>query len=518
MRFPVLLPLAVPSPEQAWRLVGTLYAQPRSLVEGSLALLAVHVVCFARTGSPIFAALAAACLLVTAARLAQRTRYSGVLTTCDGEDDSGPSRWAGYFAAGACASAALWGVTDLATLLLFRDPGLQLFVMMVQAGWLGGAGVRNAASPASVAGQAFLTLLPSLLGVALAQDRFIYVAAPFLLVHLGATLGIARFQGTQIATLMESERKLADANMRLTLLSATDGLTGIGNRRAFDNVLPVEWARAAREATDLALLMIDIDYFKLFNDRHGHLRGDDCLRAVAGLVQGSLRRPPDFAARYGGEEFAVLLPATSEAGAREVAERLRHALELAALPHAASPFGRITVSIGVASMAPTPGEEPHGLIALADRALYDAKQSGRDCVCAASDGLRLDAWHEDAPPHIPPGLPVLVLENDAAVAGLLQDMLGELGCVVSGPCGSAADALAVINAGAPRVALLATGRAVETYRVADALAARGVPFAFVTGDANAPLRPDLAGRPVLEKPFRFAMLGRLVSDLARCAA
>jgi diguanylate cyclase (GGDEF)-like protein len=140
------------------------------------------------------------------------------------------------------------------------------------------------------------------------------------------------------------------------------------------------------------LLVIDVDHFKSFNDRYGHPAGDDCLRLIADVAERTLRRPPDFAARIGGEEFVAVLPGTDEAGAREVAERVRLAVLTSRMPHEGNPIGRVTISIGAASMAPRPGDAAQKLIDLADRALYGAKQSGRNQVRTVSDGMTLGAW------------------------------------------------------------------------------------------------------------------------------
>lgn len=169
----------------------------------------------------------------------------------------------------------------------------------------------------------------------------------------------------------------------LRQLAFIDGLTGVHNRRCFDERLTAEWLRAAREQGPLGLLMVDVDAFKRYNDRHGHQRGDDCLRTVAQCLAGALVRPGDLLARFGGEEFACLLPDTDGTGALDVALRLERAVRLLALPHADSPFGVVTVSIGAASLRPTLQEPPAMLVATADGQLYRAKQGGRGRVAAA---------------------------------------------------------------------------------------------------------------------------------------
>lgn len=168
----------------------------------------------------------------------------------------------------------------------------------------------------------------------------------------------------------------------LRRLADEDGLTGLANRRMFDDRLAVECDRSQRSGAPLALIMIDIDHFKRYNDHHGHQAGDECLRVVAHLLVNSLRRPADLAARYGGEEFVALLPDTSAAGAMNLAHHWLAAVAARALPHGASPSGPIlTTSLGLACIAPAePGRrtvDPETLVAAADRALYRAKAAGR---------------------------------------------------------------------------------------------------------------------------------------------
>ncbi len=183
----------------------------------------------------------------------------------------------------------------------------------------------------------------------------------------------------------ERTRQLEEANQKLADLSFIDGLTGLANRRCFDDTLNREWRRSAREGTALALLMIDIDRFKLYNDAFGHVTGDDALKSIAHAIQQVLHRPQDVAARYGGEEFAVILPQTLLSGARVVAERARTAVERLELRHAPQAgIPRLTISVGVASVLPTQEIPCSALVEAADKALYLAKKTGRNAV-ASSD-------------------------------------------------------------------------------------------------------------------------------------
>ncbi len=177
---------------------------------------------------------------------------------------------------------------------------------------------------------------------------------------------------------VELERK----NAELEALSCRDGLTGILNRRGFDDYLSKEWLRAIREVKELGLLLVDIDYFKPYNDNYGHQGGDESLRRVAQALGAALKRPNDIVARYGGEEFAVVLPDTSMAGASNIAELLRNEVERINIPHDFSTVtDHLTISIGVASLKPAPGQTPEILIEMADKALYEAKRQGRNGFC-----------------------------------------------------------------------------------------------------------------------------------------
>jgi diguanylate cyclase (GGDEF)-like protein len=178
----------------------------------------------------------------------------------------------------------------------------------------------------------------------------------------------------------ERTHALEEANDRLAALSYTDGLTGIANRRRFDRALTQEWNRAQRTGTQLALVMLDVDLFKHFNDHYGHLAGDGCLQALAGILVQAARRAGDLVARYGGEEFVVLLPDTSEQDAMETARRIQQAIWSLAMPHVETSLGIVTVSLGVTSLLPSKQQIPESLVRQADSALYCAKQSGRNCV------------------------------------------------------------------------------------------------------------------------------------------
>jgi two-component system chemotaxis family response regulator WspR len=180
--------------------------------------------------------------------------------------------------------------------------------------------------------------------------------------------------------LRESQEQLERANEELQKLAALDGLTGIANRRRFDETSRAEWQRALRNKKPLSLLMCDVDKFKVYNDALGHQAGDYCLKKVAAALTACLKRPADLAARYGGEEFALLLPDTDIDGAAQLAETCRAHVERMALEHPGDGQSVVTLSLGVASIVPTNHNRLEELIASADKALYAAKDGGRNQV------------------------------------------------------------------------------------------------------------------------------------------
>lgn len=202
---------------------------------------------------------------------------------------------------------------------------------------------------------------------------------------------------TDISQQKETEQLLAEANARLENYARQDYLTELWNRRHFDDILERQISRALREHTPLSLVMLDVDNFKGYNDEYGHAAGDDCLRAVAGALRQSLRRPSDEPCRYGGEEFALLLPNTGVAGASLMAEYIRAAVERLQLAHARTTLGHVTISLGVASLDAT-GQDAqsmrNALVRSADQALYAAKNAGRNAVRVWGQAMGDVGWGE----------------------------------------------------------------------------------------------------------------------------
>jgi len=166
----------------------------------------------------------------------------------------------------------------------------------------------------------------------------------------------------------------------LTKIASRDGLTGVANRLRLEEILTHEWHRCLRGRTPLSLIMLDVDYFKEFNDTYGHLVGDDCLKQIARILTAVLNRPADLVARYGGEEFVCVLPDTELDGGMYIAEGIRTAIEVQRIPHQRSSFGYVTVSQGIASVLPSPEGSIAALLEMADACMYGAKEDGRNRV------------------------------------------------------------------------------------------------------------------------------------------
>jgi diguanylate cyclase (GGDEF)-like protein len=238
---------------------------------------------------------------------------------------------------------------------------------------------------------------PLLIAVALSKDEVLArwranmysgVAGTLILLTVLVFLGSRMIRQLIVRGRLQAELRAAKTaleinNASLELLALSDSLTGLANRRHFDQRLSAEFKRAIRDQSPIALVMIDVDYFKRYNDHHGHVAGDACLQAVAKAVQAGQRRPGDVAARFGGEEFAILLPDTGLDGALAVAEAVRAMIAGLKYEHGASPFRSVTVSAGVHAFVPSRGQPSRTLIEAADRGLYQAKAAGRNRVSAA---------------------------------------------------------------------------------------------------------------------------------------
>ncbi|MDH0301728.1 MULTISPECIES: sensor domain-containing diguanylate cyclase [unclassified Pseudomonas] len=214
-----------------------------------------------------------------------------------------------------------------------------------------------------------------------------------VLVLVLVLIGLAGFGWIVLRQLRERiviERALHQAHQTLKAMALTDSLTGLGNRRRLDAVLEPEIRRARRQGYPLALVMLDLDHFKAYNDHYGHPAGDECLRRFGALLRQALKRPGDLAVRYGGEEFTLLLPNTDAQGASVIVQEILQLLRRQAMEHVGSPLGRVSTSAGIAVGTPTLEPiTPDNLMAAADRALYEAKRQGRDRYCMA-DVIEVD--------------------------------------------------------------------------------------------------------------------------------
>lgn len=221
--------------------------------------------------------------------------------------------------------------------------------------------------------------IQALIPPALAIGRGTPVTIPALGLREAAQVGEALILAEELLRERETERDLARAD------AATDGLTGLSNRRHFDQSLKAECDRRLRRGTPLSLIMVDVDHFKAFNDLYGHPAGDDCLRRVAKAIEAEVNRASDLPARYGGEEFAAILPETDLAGAMAVAESVREAIAALAIPHAGAKTAIVTASIGLVTVTTDTAVDPQAIVAKADAQLYLAKSRGRNQVVASEE-------------------------------------------------------------------------------------------------------------------------------------
>lgn len=230
-------------------------------------------------------------------------------------------------------------------------------------------------------------------GIAVGGDD--YLVKPISEVVLTAKVRAMQRIAQMRYSLLVLTRRLDETNRELTRLSAVDGLTGIANRRQFDEFLAREWARGARHETEISVLMCDVDFFKQYNDLYGHQAGDQCLRSVAQAIAARVKRPTDLVARYGGEEFAVILPDTNLDGALQLAEAMRSEVERLHLTHADGMGGVVTLSLGAACRVPgRDGPGSAALVKAADDALYRAKAAGRNRIEADQAFISINSMQE----------------------------------------------------------------------------------------------------------------------------
>jgi diguanylate cyclase (GGDEF)-like protein len=362
-----------------WKKVEMAYSDRKVLSGAVIMMVLVSVVGMVLGGPPFLLPWGLASIFVFAARL----KLCQAFTRRNPADT--PELWANRFAYGAWALGCLWGSTAFVI-----NPSTDIFVQMimltVQSALVIGAAVRNNSVPKAIDGQICIACLPVVVACLLTGKLQYQLYSIFVLLHFIFTRAVAnvlcrrteRLLLTE-AAMQEANDNLAKANERLASLAATDGLTGITNRRGFDQALDREWHRAKRGSGTVSLVIFDIDYFKRLNDSCGHTVGDDYLRQVAACLRANASRPADLVARYGGEEFVVLLADTDHYGAALAAERLRASVETMSLLHPDSPFGIVTLSGGVVTMH-ADDADPSYILREADRALYEAKSGGRNRI------------------------------------------------------------------------------------------------------------------------------------------
>ncbi len=373
-----------------WELVKSVYNQLPSLLIGGSAVTAGAVIAWVETHNGWFLLWSIVSAVVTIGRIVLNCAFDR------GRSTAAPASarvWRDRFTLGAWALGVVLGVSGCGVVLPL-DAFSRLLLTAIQAVTLMGAVTRNAGCSRAAKGQILLAICPVVIACVIVHDRQRLIFLAFLFFELAGALGTVRYLHRQMVRLLESNEaniklasvansanaELAAVNLRLEEVALTDGLTGIANRRRFDQVLGEEVRRAQRDGSELSLLMLDIDFFKQFNDQYGHVAGDDCLQRVAHAIHDGLRRPGDLVARYGGEEFGTVLPQMDSAAATALARLLCERIAALAIPSAASDTGIVTVSVGVAMLAPGSSSRPADLVQRADEALYAAKAGGRNCV------------------------------------------------------------------------------------------------------------------------------------------
>lgn len=382
------------SEHQAWQMLDGLYgAYSHILMTVAIAIVAGHGWFSSGTaGSLAGAGIAFAALVIRLLMLERYRRRAPNARVAD---------WVRAFVILSLLTAVLWGLS-LATLLLVTQGNSRFAVFALICAAVQGASAR-VYMMASIVILHMAIIVFLVTGAAVLSGIAASICVSFAILYLWYQIGFTmklvalRTDGLKAhhereALLVRVTRyndDLATLNERLSAFALTDGLTGVSNRRDFDQRLVHHLQSAAIVAAPLALLLIDIDHFKRFNDSHGHLAGDECLKLVAAAISSAPTRNGDLTARYGGEEFAVLLPGAGIDDARMIAERVQTAvaaLETATLPQLRQ---QLTVSIGIGVALPGSGMQPHDLIAAADGALYLAKQSGRNCIREGREAMPL---------------------------------------------------------------------------------------------------------------------------------
>jgi diguanylate cyclase (GGDEF)-like protein len=261
---------------------------------------------------------------------------------------------------------------------------------------MGGAG-RNAASKGNAKGQILLGIVPLFATCLLTGKAAYMLVSVAILFELFASFALVEYLYARLVRVLVLIEENSDLIVQLEKAATTDSLTGIANRRRLDTVLTAETRRAERDNAYLAVLLLDIDFFKGFNDRYGHQAGDECLQRVATVLASSFTRSGDLVARYGGEEFVAILPGVDPLRAASLAEAVRANVVALAIPYATGRNGIVTVSIGVVAALSHREVRPEDFVRAADAALYTAKAAGRNCVRSATGLVAMLAVEEAKP-------------------------------------------------------------------------------------------------------------------------
>lgn len=355
---------------------------PISLIVNLANGLILAAVLWGTVSAPVLLAWSGLLVVVTGARFLSLRAF--INASPRSEPDL--AVWTTYFVAGACAAGVVWGLSGI---LLFHPSSFphQVVLAFVLGGMVAGAVPLLSSVRHAYGCFAIPVVLPIGLRLMWVGDR-IHLVMGLLMIIFGLTMLAT---SAQVHRLFRDAEKLrrelfssSEVAQALEYLVRLDSLTGIPNRRLFEEELGKEWARAKRDNVALSLIMADIDHFKEYNDHYGHPAGDLCLVEVAQAMHHALSRPGDVAARIGGEEFAILLPQTDLDGATAVAEQLRERILALNLPHDASPVAsQVTLSFGVSSCDLASVSSPAELIRTSDIALYEAKRCGRNQIVAA---------------------------------------------------------------------------------------------------------------------------------------
>ncbi len=391
---------AAPNASIEWKLTDLLFNQRYLLISGGLMPIVFGGFAWARTHQQWLAWWAVASAIVLVARLIVDGGYPR------GNDrPARPSAWRRRFLVGAWVSGAVWGAGGAAAIATC-DPFTQAMMVTLLITFVFGSAARNGTYPSAAIGAALLADVPLILALIAKCDTFYVVSATLMTSGIVSAASVTRHLYAQTVNLLElqerqaalvdeigrSNRDLAAANEKLVLMARTDGLTGVLNRRSFDEAFATELDAARRDGSTLSVLLLDIDVFKHYNDHYGHQAGDECLKRVASAADAIVRRPRDAFARYGGEEFVAILPQTDLAGAAKIAGDICTAVAGLRIDHDDTLAGVVTVSIGVAAcnVDPLDGSSACGLDALrrADEALYRAKHRGRNRIEVAPDAFR----------------------------------------------------------------------------------------------------------------------------------